>query len=95
MTRKTAKDYLKEYRDNNEKQKALEARIKKRALELCKKYPDIDLELGHKKEKVRGIKSGEIHIYENLYTETYIEIMQRIEEHNERQSKIKQGKLFN
>lgn len=41
MARKTAKEYRKEFIELNTQQKALEARIKKRAIELCKKYPKI------------------------------------------------------
>lgn len=86
MARKTAKDYRKEYNDLIKKQKALEARIKKRALEMCEAHPDVEFEY--------GIKSGELHRYPNLYTNSYINAMDKIEQHNEKKANIKQGKLF-
>jgi len=44
--RKTADDYKKELQDLKEQRKALEARIIKRAKELCKQCPDIWVTLG-------------------------------------------------
>lgn len=90
--RKTAKDYRKEYGDLIEKKIALEARIKKRAIELCKKFPDV---------KVSNVFTTES-FYSSHYSnpdnfvsvDGYLNVIQKIEEHNQKQSGIVQTSLY-
>lgn len=89
MRRKTSKDYRKEYIDLLQKQKALEARIRNRAIEMCKAQPTAPIGRGAVGREIEKPQ------FQNASTEAYLDIITMIEEHNERHAKIKQGKLFN
>ena len=91
--RKTSKDYRKDYRDATAKVKALEARIKKRCIDMCNKFPDADV--GKEKNGSPTAKDF-LDILEKgilFDVDTYLKIMSLIEEHNERKSNIKQTEI--
>ena len=87
MARKTAKDYSKEYTTLLEKTIALQARIKNRAEELCKKFPNAPIGWGATGRELE--KS-----FKHLSTREYLDIIRTIELYNEEKANIKQGKLF-
>ena len=78
MARKTSKDLRKEYNDKLTKLSALEARIKARALEMCKAQPDVPIG--------RGAIGREIEKFD-FNTRGYIDVIQYIEDINEKNSK--------
>lgn len=90
--RKTAKEYHKEYRDLVDKKSALEIRIKKRAIELCKKFPHI------KVSDVFDTKSFYSDHHSNLDdfadVNLYLNVIKKIEDYNQKQSGIVQISIF-
>ena len=90
MARKTAKDYRKELDDIKLQKKALEARIRARAKELCKQHPDIWILLsGHCNANLTGdfIKSEKLHVTTAL---SLIKIIEKelADKHPHKQTKI-------
>jgi hypothetical protein len=78
--RKTSKDYKSELNRLRTRQKALEARIKSRLVEMVERNPDaIVLEKGLDKFKAKCVTKQWI---ENLSLDTMIEYIRSIEEHN-------------
>ena len=99
MARKTGIIYSKEYQDLVDKTKALEVRIKKRALELCNKFPDVDFDVIQEDNNI--IKSNTnriINVHDgndfSLNTDLYIRIISGIEVHNEKQSGYVQTSMY-
>lgn len=86
MTRKTSKTYRKEYQDLVDKIKLLESRIKKRALDMCKKFPDVPICGG-------SIISKDILTACEQSTHAYIDVIRDIEEHNEERLGVKQSEI--
>ena len=64
--RKTGKDYQDDYRNAMLKVALVEARTHKRALELCKLYPDVVLSRGNKATEVTSQD-----FYDGINTKTY------------------------
>lgn len=91
--RKSAKDYRNEYQDLLDKTKALESRIKKRALDLCKKFPDILINPNNNNIVTKRFydiyKDGE-----NVQIEIYLKVIQDIEEYNAKQSGYVQTSMY-
>jgi len=77
MARKTAKDYRKEYNDICKQRDAFEARIIKRAKELCKLYPDIVV--AEDARKIHDTVTGDYVNIENLYTITALSLIEIVE----------------
>lgn len=87
MARKTSKEYRKEYQDLLDKTKVLEGRIKKRALDMCKKFPDVPICGG-------STISKDILTACEQSTHAYIDVIRDIEEHNEKQSGYVQTSMY-
>ena len=86
MPRKTSKEYSKEYKQLLINKKAIETCIKKRTMDMCKKFPDVMITpITSAKEFIDG---------DNVYIQTYIKVMSKIEEHNEQQSGHVQTTLY-
>ena len=83
---KTATDYQKEYVDKTSKLEGLEARIKARALELCKQHPTAPIGM--------GAVGREIEKFPNMDTVSYIYVIKNIEDHNAREDKHVQTTIF-
>ncbi len=75
MARKTAKEYKKELEKISNEKQALEARIVKRAKDLCKQYPDISIS-----ERFALITTGQYLDIENLHVLTALALIEVIEE---------------
>ncbi len=86
MARKTATDYQKEYVDKTTKLEGLEARIKARALELCKLHPSAPIGM--------GAIGKEIEKFPNMDTASYLYVIKNIEDHNARTAKHVQTTMF-
>lgn len=86
--RKTANDYLKEFNSIESKYISIKNRIEERAKFLCDKFPHIILVDQH-------LTTGEF-IKDNRFhsTRSYIHVIDIIEKENEKNSKLKQGNLF-
>jgi hypothetical protein len=108
MARKTAKDYKKEYTDASIRLAAVEIRIRRRCLEICKAHPDVpvdwhmlDVREPHVLAPTETSRTaGEFYdCIENKgmssEPDRFIDIMRYIEAYNEDKAGIKQGKLFN
>lgn len=74
MARKNANDYQREYVDAQSKVEALEARIKARAITLCKKFPSAPIGM--------GAIGREVFKFGYLSTSSYIMIIKSIEDYN-------------
>lgn len=88
--RKTAKDYRKELDDIKQEKIALENRIRARAKELCKKYPEIWVLLsGHcnANKTADFIKSEKLHVVTAL---SLIEVIEKelADKHPHKQTEI-------
>lgn len=81
MARKTSDILNKEYREILEEKVALEARIKDRAKQLCKKFPDVSIGRGYTAKRFENYQK-----YNELSILDYILIIASIEKHNEKQS---------
>ena len=90
--RKTSKDYRKEHSDLTAKVEALEARIKKRCVDMCNKFPDADV--GTDEGIVTAKDFLDILQHVDVDTETHLHVMSKIEEDNERKSNIKQTEII-
>jgi hypothetical protein len=88
MARKTHKDHKKEYSLALLKLSSVQARIHQRAEELCRLHPDVPIGWGATGKDIEKLPLS-------LETEDYLSIIKHIEDYNEQQSNIKQGKLFN
>lgn len=88
MARKTHKDWKKDYSTALLKLSSIQARIGMRAEEMCKQHPDAPIGWGATGKDLDRLPMV-------LETEDYLSIIKHIEDYNEQQSNIKQGKLFN
>jgi hypothetical protein len=101
MARKTHKDYHKEYQDVLLKEMAIENRIVKRTLEMCDAHPNVTIPpVIEDSFKKFGYTTGEFKegIEEKGMTADvldYLHVMKCIEDYNERNANVRQGKLFN
>lgn len=86
--RKRANDYLREFNDIESKYISIKNRIKQRAKFLCNKFPHVYLVEEHLTAK-QFIEDEQYHS-----TRSYIHVIDIIEKENEKNSKIKQGNLF-
>lgn len=84
MARKTSKEYRKEYQDLLDKKNILEFRIKKRALDMCKKFPDVKIGLNSSTNHIIKLHTDDPNL--SLTTNIYIRTIGSIEEYNEKQS---------
>ena len=93
--RKRSKDYLEEYTEASLKVKAVEARIKERTLNLCKRYPDVDVRLSKDSTPATAKLYAEI-IEDNPYYEVSVmlKVMRKIEEHIDSLHPHQQQKMF-
>ena len=89
--RKTAKDYRKELDDINVQKKALEARIRARALELCKQHPDFWVVFG---SNVNANKTGDFIKAEKLHVISALNLIEYIEKKLADAHPHKQTKMF-
>lgn len=80
MSRKTSKEYSKEHQDLLIKIEALEARIKKRTLDMCEKFPDAPVGEITNAKKFKELSNEDPE--NDFYVQTYIRVMSRIEEYN-------------
>jgi len=102
MSRKTSKDYSKEYSALFQKKEALEAHIKTRTIEMCKENPDVLVgEISTAIEFVDHIEVGSAVEYADHFEEgadepieMYLNIMSKIEEHNAQQAGHVQTTMF-
>lgn len=95
--RKNWKDHQDDYRNALLKVAVLEARIQKRALELCMAFPDVNVD---QEEGRRLITAGSF--YEGISTKKYttttercLDVIRKIEQHISDAHPHQQGKLFN
>ena len=86
--RKTSKDYRKEYGNAKAKLSAVEARIKDRAINLCKQFPEAPIGMGAVGREI------DKPLFENCSTETYLDIIRNIEKYNEKNSPVVQKSMF-
>ena len=98
--RKTAADYRKEYRNLQEKTNALEARIKSRAWDLVKQYPDVPYDTFNNEVvtvkivlNINHFNTKDAYISFGLTSEA-LEIIEKIEKYNAEQSGIKQTIIY-
>lgn len=92
VTYKTAKDYRKELSDLEKRTIALENRIKKRALDLVTRFPDLKIGLiGNTDDWKRIIENYDD---ERININQVLSVIQIIEEYNEENSNFIQGDLF-
>ena len=87
MPRKTAKDYFKDYNKATAKLSSLESTIENRAKQMADKQPDVMFEEDVTvAEAVEGLwnRDREDRVY------TAIDIIRKIEEHNEKQAGVVQ-----
>lgn len=92
MARKTSKEYSKEYQDLLNKTKVLESRIKKRALNMCKKFPDVKIGLNSNTNHIIKLHTDEPNL--SLTTNIYIRTISNIEKYNENQSGYVQTSMY-
>ena len=85
MARKTANDYQKEYVDKLSKLEGLEARIKARAIELCKAHPDAPIGSGAVGREIEKF---------TMDTIGYLYVIKNIEDHNARKAVHVQTTMF-
>ena len=89
MARKTANDYQKEYVDKTSKLEGLEARIKARAIELCKAQPEAPIGYGAVGREIEKLSSEDF-----FDTVGYIYVIKSIENHNARKAVHVQTTMF-
>ena len=99
MARKTANDYRKEYTDKVLKLVGVEARIKARALELCNAHPEVMIPLTIKDKMKKGGYSVKkfaegIEVGMTADIETYLDVIQVIEEDNAKKHPHVQTTMF-
>lgn len=95
--RKTYKDYKKEYDDILTKQKAIESRIRQRAIEMINNHPGVKMDKFESRFTVseQFNRIDEFLTLNSKYkTEQFLRIIMVIEEYNEKKSGIKQLKMF-
>jgi hypothetical protein len=93
-TRKTGKDYQKEYRELVLKQNAFNARVRARLLELSQQHPDaIITTMGDTDVKAKSISSKSY--IDTIEVVACMLCIDKIEKWLEAQQPIQQGKLFN
>ena len=91
--RKTSKDYRKELDNARNKVETLEARVKVRLMSMVEQNPDAVIkESGEDKFKARCVTSSYI---DQLDTDTMIEFIRRIEEHNAQLEPYVQMRMYN
>lgn len=94
--RKNWKDHQDDYRNANLKVALLEARIQKRALELCLAFPNVNVDQEGKDLITAGC------FYEGISSKKYsttpercLDVIRKIEQHIADAHPHQQGKLFN
>ncbi|MHA1168989.1 MAG: hypothetical protein ACTSRU_14265 [Candidatus Hodarchaeales archaeon] len=86
--RKTSEDYKKELKSQRQSVLSTEAHIKDRLFHLIQKFPDaIVVEKGIDKFKAKYITKTWVN---GLSTDTMIEYIRSIEEHNAKESRVRQ-----
>lgn len=98
-TRKKAKDYRKEYSKAKKKLEATSARIKKRCIDLCERYPSVVCDnIGGFDITAKSFLTIITDMKEIKYfhspTERMLNVIQVIEKHIDSQHPHQQGELF-
>lgn len=102
MNRKNHNQLMSEYDDKYKTLKGIEARIKARAQELTERFPEITMGLSSNKSITTKDYLQEAMLYESTQDETggdfvikmCLKVIKTIEQHNQKQSGVSQGKLF-
>ena len=83
--RKTSKNLRNEWTDKKQKLAGLEARIKERALEMCKQQPSAPIGMGAIGREIEKFTGD---------TDFYLQVINSIEQYNEQQSGHVQTTMF-
>jgi hypothetical protein len=102
MMRKNHNQLMSEYDSKYKTLKGIEARIKARAEELTERFPDVSMGLSSNNSITTKDYLDDAMLYESTQNQTggdfvtkmYLKVINTIEQHNQKQSGVTQGKLF-